>query len=173
MGTIFLAGIYGVGKSTLAHALTTRLGVESFSAGDLISKENGETYGTNKAVSDKNKNQDILETSIAAILQKTDRIILAGHFCILNQLGEIEKLPDNVFEKLQIEKIILLEASPQSVVAHLFGRDGKSYSLESITAMMEEEHRLAAKTARRLHCPLIIHEMKYMESDVQTLLSEL
>ena len=45
MGTIFVAGTYGVGKSTLCNKLSTALKIPDFSAGDLISAVNGETYG--------------------------------------------------------------------------------------------------------------------------------
>ncbi len=59
MGTIFVAGTYGVGKSTLCSKLSTALKIPDFSAGDLISAVNGETYGANKAVRDKDANQNI------------------------------------------------------------------------------------------------------------------
>lgn len=63
MSTIFLAGIYGVGKSTLAERISATTGLPCFSAGDLISRVNGEKYGANKFVTDKEKNQDILAVS--------------------------------------------------------------------------------------------------------------
>lgn len=47
-GIIFVAGIYGVGKSTLCERLGLSIGVPCYSAGDLISALNGETYGRNK-----------------------------------------------------------------------------------------------------------------------------
>ena len=40
MGTIFIAGSYGVGKSTLCKALSNVLDVPAYSAGDLISNVN-------------------------------------------------------------------------------------------------------------------------------------
>lgn len=49
-GIVFVAGIYGVGKSTLCEKLGHSIGIPCFSAGDLISALNGETYGRNKAV---------------------------------------------------------------------------------------------------------------------------
>ena len=58
-GIIFVAGIYGVGKSTLCERLGLSIGVPCYSAGDLISALNGETYGRNKTVANKEKNQDI------------------------------------------------------------------------------------------------------------------
>lgn len=49
-------------------------------SGNLISKVNGEKYGANKFVTDKEKNQDILAECVSEILQTTKTIILAGHF---------------------------------------------------------------------------------------------
>lgn len=67
MSTIFLAGIYGVGKSTLAERISATTGLPCFSAGDLISRVNGEKYGANKFVTDKEKNQDILAECVSEI----------------------------------------------------------------------------------------------------------
>lgn len=36
MGTIFIAGSYGVGKSTLCDSLSKKLDIPAFSSGDLI-----------------------------------------------------------------------------------------------------------------------------------------
>ncbi len=47
MGVLFLAGIYGVGKSTLGETLSQRQGIPFYSAGDLISQVNAEIYGAN------------------------------------------------------------------------------------------------------------------------------
>ncbi|MDD3336479.1 MAG: AAA family ATPase [Eubacteriales bacterium] len=55
--TVFIAGVYGTGKSTLCSALSERLHIPTFSAGDLISAINDEQYGANKAVADKYINQ--------------------------------------------------------------------------------------------------------------------
>lgn len=49
-GIIFVAGIYGVGKSTLCERLSISIGIPCYSAGDLISAINGEIYGRNKTV---------------------------------------------------------------------------------------------------------------------------
>ena len=43
-GVIFVAGIYGVGKSTLCEKLSKELKIPFYSSGDLISKVNGELY---------------------------------------------------------------------------------------------------------------------------------
>lgn len=69
-GIIFVAGIYGVGKSTLCERLSISIGIPCYSAGDLISAINGEIYGRNKTVVNKEKNQDILVTAVNERLQK-------------------------------------------------------------------------------------------------------
>lgn len=67
---IFVAGVYGVGKSTLCNKLSSVTGIPAFSAGDLISDINGETYEKNKVVKDAKSNQDILISAVDAKLEK-------------------------------------------------------------------------------------------------------
>ena len=119
MGTVFFAGVYGVGKSTIIEKLSASTGLPAFSAGDLISARNGEKYGVNKAVSDKTSNQSILIECVSELLLNNPRILLAGHFCIASKDGGIEQLPDYVFDGIALEKIILLEASPNKIVSNL------------------------------------------------------
>ena len=116
MGVLFLAGIYGVGKSTLGETLSQRQGIPFYSAGDLISQVNGEIYGANKVVADKVGNQDILAIQIDRLLKQYDRILLAGHFCIVNKHGEVDCLPQEAFKNLHLDKIILLEAEEEQVL---------------------------------------------------------
>ena len=126
MGTIFVAGTYGVGKSTLCNKLSTALKIPDFSAGDLISAVNGETYGANKAVRDKDANQNILASQVKQLLKSTPSIILAGHFCIFDINGNVDTLPSSVFYDLEIETILLLEASSSQIIKNLSVRDKKS-----------------------------------------------
>lgn len=97
MGTIFIAGSYGVGKSTLCEKLSHKVGIPFYSAGDIISRVNGEAYGANKAVSDKSGNQEILSEEINKILKIHPNILLAGHFCIFNKSNQVEHLSTEVF----------------------------------------------------------------------------
>ncbi len=173
MGTVFLAGIYGVGKSTLAKELSVASGIPYYSAGDLISAQNGEQYGANKAVADKERNQDILAECVSSLLQSQERILLAGHFCILDKRGQVDLLPSTVFNRLQIEKIILLLAEPAIIQAHLASRDGKGYSVSTIETMLKAESKAAQKTATHLAVPLICHQMQYSADDLNKVLGVL
>lgn len=170
MGTIFIAGTYGVGKSTLALKLSKKTGIPFYSAGDLISARTGKQYGKNKAVSNKDRNQDILIDIISGILLGVERIFLAGHFCIATKDRQVDLLPENVFTKLDIDKIILLESSVNIISDHLKNRDNKHYPLDLLQHLQQEERMAAKRTSKRLSCPLLIHTMEYTDSEINDLI---
>ena len=169
MGVLFLAGIYGVGKSTLGETLSQRQGIPFYSAGDLISQVNGETYGANKVVADKVGNQDILAIQINRLLKQYDRILLAGHFCIVNKHGEVDCLPQDAFKNLHLDKIILLEAEEEQILNHLSARDAKKYSPELVSALMQTEREMAHAVSAELNCPIVTHCMTYTPADISTI----
>ena len=115
--TIFVAGVYGTGKSTLCTELSKQIGFPFFSAGDLISKINSEQYGVNKAVKDKAHNQILLAKGVQELNKTHGTIILARHFCIFNNVNDVELLPESVFFELNLSQIILLEADV-SIIAN-------------------------------------------------------
>lgn len=167
MGTIFIAGSYGVGKSTLCRALSKALTIPAYSAGDLISNVNGEQYGANKVVSDKNANQNILAMEVKKKLEQHSTILLAGHFCIFDKLNCVEKLPNSVFEKISIEQILLLEADPVRILTNLSIRDKKQYELSQIGLLLKEERRAAKEISRKYSFSLHIHHMAFDGADLQ------
>ena len=167
MGTIFIAGSYGVGKSTLCKALSNVLDVPAYSAGDLISNVNGEEYGANKAVQNKEKNQDILAIEVKKKLQQHPTILLAGHFCIFDKLNHVEKLPDSVFRELLIERILLLEADPERIILNLNVRKKKKYERRQIETILKEERSAAEFVSKQCGCSLYIYQMTFSKLDLQ------
>lgn len=170
MGTIFVAGSYGVGKSTLCEKLSRKMAIPFYSAGDIISKVNGETYGANKAVSDKAANQDILSNEINKILKVCPRILLAGHFCIFNNSNQVEYLPAAVFSDLHIETILLLDADPERIVRNLGVRDGKEYTVQEIQKLIAAENSCAQKISEKISCSLSVYHMQFNEHDADSCL---
>lgn len=168
---IFISGVYGVGKSTICKKISSFLNIPAFSSGDLISEKNGEKYGPNKLVKDKNYNQQLLIGAINEKIINTPNILLAGHFCILNSNYDVEILPEFVFRKIHISKIILLETAAEVIINHLRYRDNKNYSLNEIMKLIEAENLQANKIAKDLNVPIIVHKMKYDDSDISQLLS--
>lgn len=166
MATIFVAGIYGVGKSTLCEKLSKKLCIPSFSAGDLISCVNGEEYGASKVVSDKYENQDILAMVVQRILTQYPQIILAGHFSIFTKTNSVDFSPKDVFTKLNIDKILLLEADIGIVAQNLASRDNRHYAYADLKALHDAEHEAAISVASRINCELVVHQMRFDETDV-------
>lgn len=164
--TIFIAGVYGTGKSTLCSALSERLHIPAYSAGDLISAVNGERYGANKAVADKDNNQVLLSECVGELNQEYEQIILAGHFCIFNSNNGVEVLSESVYHALNITRIVLLEADTQTIIDHLKRRDGKNYSKESVTALSDKEREQSERIAAQLKCPLDIYKMAFTDEDL-------
>lgn len=162
---IFIAGTYGVGKSTLCSSLSKELNIPCFSAGNLISEVNGEKYGSNKVVKDKINNQDILVSAINEKSQTINTFLLAGHFCIFNAVNEVDILPDFVFNKMNIGAVLLLEADTKTIIEHLSARDGKHYSNSSIEKLQIVEHKQAEKITSQIGVPLLCHKMLFDGTD--------
>lgn len=167
---LFIAGVYGVGKTTLCNKLSAILKMPTYSASDLIFEAVGEQYGVNKAVSDKTKNQYALIDAVKEKLQIDDSIILSGHFCIFDHKNNIEILPEFVFKGLHIKAIILLETNIDVVIENLVRRDSRSYPLAAIKALIENEKAYALSISNKLNIPIYIHKMNFYNSDVEMIL---
>lgn len=170
-GVIFIAGSYGVGKSTLCDNISREINVPAFSAGDLISEINGETYGKNKVVKDKTANQNILISAVEKKLAVHPTFLLAGHFCIFNKAGEVEMLPEFIYAEIPIRKIILLEADFERVLENIKSRDNKSYNIDSIKSLIRLERGQAEKISSKLNIPFYLHKMDFAISDIEQISS--
>lgn len=173
MSVIFVAGCYGVGKSTLLDKLSKKTKIPHFSAGMLISENNEEIYGQNKYVTDKKNNQTILINQIEKKLKKFPQFFLDGHFCIFKKGNIPVLLPLDDLAKMHFEKIILLEAPPSMLQQNLLHRDKRYYSLQDITALTKEEHRRALIFSDQTRTPLYIHHMQYNEYDEYEIIKSL
>ena len=169
--TIFIAGVYGTGKSIMCSALSEKLHIPAFSSGDLISAINGEQYGVNKAVINKENNQVLLAERVRKLNYENEQIILAGHFCIFNADNGIEVLSESVYLALNIERIVLLEADVQTIIANLSHRDGKYYSAKNVSMLAEKEREQCERISKMLKYHLDIHTMTFTDSDLKCVAS--
>jgi len=173
LGTLFIAGVYGVGKSTLCSQLSKELNIPTFSAGDLISAVNGEQYGANKVVSDKISNQNILAVEVHKQLQIHPKILLAGHFCIFNRENQVECLPEDIYSKLNIIHILLLEGSTEKILGNLSTRDHRVYTYDQISELKKTERIMAQKISTLIGCNIHTHKMLFDKTDLGKCLSYL
>lgn len=165
-GVIFVAGVYGVGKSYLCKKVADSTNIKYYSAGDLISEINGEQYGDNKKVSDVDDNQNILIRCIEEKI-KTQNIILAGHMCIFDRAGNISRIDLKQIEKMHIKCLILLRADISLVKNNLEKRDNIEYPFDIILNLMETEKEQFYKLSSMLNLKPNIINMTYSECDVE------
>lgn len=165
--TIFVAGVYGVGKDYLCDKVSEITGIKKFSASQLISNINKEDYVEHKEVKDKNKNQTILREEVHDLLYKYNTIILTGHMCILNKNMHIEVLPQDTYANLGISSMVLLKNKPNKIVQNLMNRDGKVYNEKLIDEFQRKEEELFIKTAKDIKVKSLIIDLLYDNSDLE------
>lgn len=166
---IFIAGSYGVGKTTICNQLANTLKIPSYSASDLISKQNKELYGKNKYVKDSNLNQNILIKQVSQI--KDEIFLLNGHFCLKAPNDNIILLEKGIFKQLSLSAVILIESSPELVLQNLYIRDQEIYNIEFINKLLSSEKKQAIDVSEAYNIPLYVYEMKYDGEDLKKVLS--
>lgn len=172
-GVYFITGVYGVGKTSLCDKLKEVLSVPYFSASELISVQNNETYGANKAVKDKVENQNLLERAIKQKLLKYPTIFLNGHTVIFTKNKTVDLLPTQAFHNFNLRAIVLLETTASILLKHLNNRDKVIYSAGEIAALADAERSQCQIISQELQIPLVRHTMKYDNTDYLSLATQL
>lgn len=152
---IFVGGIHGVGKSTFCANLSKTIGYKTFSCSDLIRKYK-EIDSKNKFATDINTNQNLLEKAIQDYLTNDTSYILDGHFCLLDNLGNIVTIAMETFEDLKITKIILLNTPVEIVYNNLKNRDNITYSKELLDKLSKAELHHCKNISNTFNIPLEI-----------------
>lgn len=157
---IFVSGIHGVGKTYFCNMMKKRLNVESYSASQLIASRRNERFSENKLVSDIDDNQDLLVAAIDELRKAGKEFILDGHFCLLNESGEITRIPVNTYMLLKPDVIILLTEKPEIIADRRLQRDNVCQGISEIAVFQEEEECYAKEIAERLEVTLVISRGK-------------
>jgi adenylate kinase len=141
---IFIGGIHGVGKGTLCKKVADELNMVHLTASDVLKWSDFTEDPTNKRVKDIKSTQDRLLENLDRIIQPQKTYLLDGHFCLQNNEGVIEKVPDDIFIGINPIKIVLVTEEPEEIGRRLFQRDGKEYDVNLLKQMqeIEKEHAL-------------------------------
>ena len=154
---IFVAGIHGVGKTYLASRAAPAAGMTHTSASKLIKEERALVTWTNdKRVTDVDANQQALATAIRRHNELGIKLLLDGHFVLLDNTGEMTRLDVVVFSALNLDGVVLIEESPQTVAQRIEERDQRQESIADLQAFMVAERDQAQKVCADLHIPLTI-----------------
>lgn len=149
---ILVCGVHGVGKTAYCEQLSKQLKIPAYSASQLISMCMART-DVDKRVMDIGRNQQILLEEVQKLRQVQEDMILDGHLCLFNQSGAIERIPVEIFQTLQVQRIDVIVDQPRRIAKRLQQRDQSVWPVSRISAFQQEEVRYARELSRALHIP--------------------
>nr|WP_171909795.1 ATP-binding protein [Aquisalimonas asiatica] len=153
---IFVAGIHGVGKTSLCAAIAGQEGMQHHSAGRIIRDEDAAALsGETKAVSNINHTQRLLVNGVNRIRQGERALLLDGHCALVNGSGQVEAIGQEVFDALDLAGIILVYDSPKRIYERLVARDSTSFTVATLTKLQSVEIAAADAIAQGLGIPII------------------
>lgn len=151
---IFLAGIHGVGKSTLCREVFEPAGFHCVSASSIIKNAEGDVSAT-KAVGDVRSNQSKLLSGLNGIKRVYQRFVIDGHFALSKPNGGIECIDPDVFREMGPDVIVVVRADPNLIAYRLRSRDQLIWTSEFISEFQDREiahaHKVAAEIGISLH----------------------
>lgn len=77
---IFISGIHAVGKGYFCDLVKKELGIETYSASDLIANARNAGFSSDKLVADIEENQQYLLAAVQELRESGTDFILDGHF---------------------------------------------------------------------------------------------
>jgi adenylate kinase len=157
MKVLFVAGIHGVGKTTICESISRKLEVAHFSASQLIVKEQTSAIEENtKLVTNLKGNQRLLLQGIAKLANQ-NHLILDGHFTMRRKSDECLELIDvGVFQEINLVAIIVYIDNVERIARRMLERDGYVCAVEQLKEHQNTELAQAKFVASALRIPLTI-----------------
>ncbi|WP_196424182.1 ATP-binding protein [Commensalibacter melissae] len=165
---IFVAGVHGVGKTTLCEKFINNfnnkskdllISIKHESSSQLIKKIKTDfTLENNKKTITSDYNQELLINEVNKIKNNYDYIILDGHFCLLDSNDNITPLKINVFKQLNLDYIILIEPKDISQLKERY-YNNKRLPITNLQKLVIEENKHANYISDKLRIPLFIIPM--------------
>ncbi|MEC4170201.1 ATP-binding protein [Pseudomonas sp. MS-1(2024)] len=170
---IFVAGVYGVGKTTICELLSRELDYTVASASALIRQRRGQTtWNKNKKTHEIAQNQQHLIEALSELKALNRSVILDGHFALLDGDGKVVKIEKNVFFDLNIDVIVLIEGDAKEIVSRLSSRDTTQWSYSTIATLMAAERKGALEFHEESGVPLKIFDSS-AQRDILNYLADL
>lgn len=152
---IFIGGVHGVGKTTLCESACSKFNVIHYSASDLIKKYSHIELPSNVRVKNINRNQDALISTINKHLDTNKNYLLDGHFCLLDQDGEITKIPLSTFTAMSPMAIILLHDNPSNIYFRIQDSGREIHDMDLLLSFQEQELHYSQSVATKLNIPYL------------------
>ncbi|AEM46873.1 hypothetical protein Acife_0671 [Acidithiobacillus ferrivorans SS3] len=146
---VFVGGIHGVGKTTISRNVFEPAGYQCVTASSLIA-EHGRKTDHDKRVDGVGDNQTALLHELANAKAKHGRLLLDGHFTLINGQDEIEPIDVEVFRAMKPNQLILIKGRPEEIATRLKERDGKKWKSSFLAKFQEKEEAHARRVAKEL-----------------------
>lgn len=154
---IFISGIHAVGKGYFCGLVKKELGIETYSASNLISNARNAGFNSDKLVADTEENQQYLLAAVQELRESGTDFILDGHFCLINKsTGNLERISLETFTTLTTEDIVLLTEKPKVIVERRNTRDRIDETPEHVEQFQNMEKQYAKEVAELLNAKLFI-----------------
>ena len=165
MGTIFVGGVHGVGKTDICMRVAKQLKLSHFSASAMIKAlDSSAVKQHTKSVDSVPKNQDLLVQAVTQFLSSdTTRLILDGHFAVPNIVSQFEIVSAGTFEQLQLEGIAVCFDDTSEIYARRILRDKNSIGIHEIEAIQRIELEHGNFVAKSLGIPFF--KVKAFDAD--------
>jgi len=153
---VFIAGIHGVGKTTLCDYLSTELSLKYYSASNLIRDYGRIKFPKSKHIVDISGNQDVLIRAINEFLEPDKMSILDGHFCLLDENGDITRIPSTTYKQMKPQAIICLYEDVDVICERLKSRDRYSHDSGLLSTFQGAEISYAREISDSLGVPIFV-----------------
>jgi adenylate kinase len=154
---IFIAGIHGVGKTYLASKALPSMGFVHTSASRIIKDELAHAnWNSEKHVENVDINQAALISGVKRLNLASQKLLLDGHFVLLDGTSKFSSLKSDVFAQLALDGVLLIEASSAVIAERTLQRDGRVSTISFLDAFAEAERTHASEVCKTLGIPLKI-----------------
>ncbi|MDP3880555.1 MAG: AAA family ATPase [bacterium] len=154
---VFIGGIYGVGKTTVANALLemdSRLGYMRASQ-LLFDADPSVQRATKYSHDDLAYNQGLIADEALKRIEAGKLYLFDGHFSFINKTEDgVELPPFSYFEKLNPILFVILTEDVSVIHERLKKRDDYHYGQDFLELMQKEELKEAQSVSEKLGTPL-------------------
>lgn len=154
----FIGGIHGVGKSTICQQICRELNTEYLSASELLEWEDINDDAKNKQVKDIPFTQNRLIAGLSNTIQKGHFYLLDGHYCLLNEKTEVEKISVDIFMQINPKALGLIQGDIREIKTRLDLRDNRIYDYRLLEHLQNSEFDNAKEISVALKVPLYIEK---------------
>ena len=168
---IFVGGVHGVGKTSLCGEVSKLGGYRHISASSLICAGQ-EKDSRDKKVEHIDKNQLTLLRNLESAKEKYSRVLLDGHFTLINGRNDIESIDVRVFEAMNPRELVLVKGSPSEIAGRLKNRDGKEQDISFVKRFQATEEKHAQYVSEQIGVPLRIFDNNITASSMARVIYE-